>query len=211
MSSSELVRRRRGIGGRVAFCVCGPSGAGKTSVIKAVMADLPGLAFSVSYTTRPKRAGETDGVDYCHIARDAFEQLISNGDLVEHVTYSGHLYGTSRRQIETVLERGDDLVLNVDVEGARTLKRCGLAADCDVVYVFLMPSSLERLGERLRRRGSEDEARIATRLAVAAREIKELSWFDYLVVNDAFDVAVDELRSIIVAERARIRGHDARD
>ena len=204
MSNDQALRY--GIGNRLAFCVCGPSGAGKTSVIKAVMEQLPGLAFSVSHTTRPRRSTEVEGVDYWHVSREAFQSLIDNGELIEHVVYSDHLYGTARAQVEEVFRRGMDLVLNVDVEGAKTLQRVGLAPSCHTVYVFLATSSPERLAERLRQRGTESEERIRQRLEVAAREMELLPLFDYLVINDRFETGVDELRSIIVAERSRIRG-----
>jgi guanylate kinase len=173
---------------------------------------LPGLAFSVSYTTRPKREEEVEGVDYSHVTRERFQELIEQGEFVENVTYSGHQYGTSRSQIETVLRRGDDLVLNVDVEGARLLQQNGLSEQCTVVYIFVATSSPQHLEERLRSRGTESEKRIRARLEVAAQEMELLPIFDYLVVNDEFEEAVDELRAIIVAERSRVvEDHESGD
>jgi guanylate kinase len=189
----------------LAFCVCGPSGAGKTTVIREVMGALPGLAFSVSHTSRSRRANETEGEDYWFVSREAFEALIEAGELVEHVTYAGEYYGTSRAEVETVFARGEDLLLNLDVQGAQTLQASELAPGAQVVYVFLAPSSPERLAERLRQRGTEDEQRIRLRLEAAAEEMKLLPRFDYLVINDRFRDAVDELRAIIVAERCRVR------
>jgi len=203
MSSDTIATWRRGIGSGIAFVVCGPSGAGKTSVIDRVMQILPGLSYSVSYTTRPQRPGEKDGVDYHYVTQEAFEHLIKNGELVEHVSYLGDQYGTSRSQIEAVFARGEDVVLNIDVEGAKTLQQRGLL-DATAVYICLAPSSLDRLGQRLKERGTERAAQIRARLAVAAREMEALPHFDYLVINDDLEDAVDELRSIIVAERSRI-------
>jgi len=203
MSSESIVKTRRGVGGGIAFVVCGPSGAGKNSVIERVMQILPGLSYSVSYTTRPRRSNEVNGKDYYYITHQEFDRLVSEGEMVEHVTYLGDQYGTSRAQICEVFSREKDVILNIDVEGAKTLKGSGLL-DFSVVYVFLTPSSLAILGERLRIRGTEDEEEIRARLTVAAQEMETLPLFDYLVVNDELDIAVDELRSIIVAERSRI-------
>ena len=203
MSNESIVKTRRGVGGGIAFVVCGPSGAGKNSAIARVMQILPGLSYSVSYTTRPRRSNEVNGKDYYYITHQEFDRLVSEGETVEHVTYLGDQYGTSRAQICEVFSRGKDVILNIDVEGAKALKGSGLL-DFSVVYVFLTPSSLAILGERLRTRGTEDDREIRARLTVAAQEMETLPLFDYLVVNDELDIAVDELRSIIVAERSRI-------
>ena len=205
--SSEAVRdHRRGIGSGLAFIVAGPSGAGKNSVIERVMADLPGLSYSVSYTTRTRREDEVGGVDYHYVSSSEFERLIADGELIEHVTYLGDQYGTGRAQIREIIERGEGVVLNIDVEGAKTLRRKGFIDRVTTLYVFLAPSSLDRLEERLRKRGSEDEGAIRARLDVAAREMEALSVFDYLVINDELDGAVAELRAIILAERCRLLG-----
>jgi guanylate kinase len=203
MSSESIVKTRRGVGGGIAFVVCGPSGAGKNSVIERAMQILPGLSYSVSYTTRPRRSGEVNGKDYHYITHQEFDRLVSEDEMVEHVTYLGDQYGTARAQICEVFSRKKDVILNIDVEGAKALKGSGLL-DFSVVYVFLTPSSLAILGERLRIRGTENDKEIRARLTVAAQEVETLPLFDYLAVNDELDIAVDELRSIIVAERSRI-------
>jgi len=203
MSSERFDTARRGVGSGIAFVVTGPSGAGKTSVIERVMNAIPRLAFSVSHTTRSRRSGETDGEDYLFVSEDDFDRLVQEGAFVEHTVYSGAHYGTSRTQLEAAFERGDDVILNVEIEGAESLRTVGLAGR-PIVYVFLAPSSLDRLAERLRVRGTESEAKIAERIAVAAREMDALDAFDYLVVNDELDVAVAELAAIVVAERARV-------
>jgi guanylate kinase len=204
MSSKALSSCRRGQGSGLAIVVSGPSGAGKNSVIERVMADLTALSYSVSYTTRPRRGGEVDGVNYHYVSSQEFERLIANGELIEHVTYLGDQYGTGRAQIREVFERGEDVVLNIDVEGAKALRKKGLTDTTTAVYVFLAPSSLGRLEERLRKRGSEGEEAIRARLDVAAKEMEALPVFDYLVINDELDRAVEELRSIILAERCRV-------
>lgn len=201
--SKSIADRRRGIGGGLAVVVCGPSGAGKNSVIERVMKILPGLSFSVSYTTRPQRSGEVDGADYHYVSPQEFDRLVASGELVEHVNYLGDQYGTSRAQIEEVFARGEDVILNIDVEGAKTLQQGGLLSAA-VVYVFLAPSSLDLLEERLRARATESDKQISARLEVAREEMEALSCFDYLVLNNDIEAAVDELRSIIVAERSRL-------
>jgi guanylate kinase len=203
MSSEGIVRLRRGAGRGLAFVVSGPSGAGKNSAIDRVMARVPGLSYSVSYTTRPRRAGETDGVDYRYVSRAEFDRLVACGELLEHVTYLGDEYGTSRAQVKERFAQGKDVVLNIDVEGAKTVRRQGLA-EFSVVFIFFAPASLDQLGERLAERGTESEREIAARLEVAAREMEAIVLFDYLVVNEKLDQAVEELASIIVAERSRI-------
>ena len=203
MWSESISMLRSGVGSGVAFVVCGPSGAGKNSVIERAMQTLPGLSYSVSYTTRPRRSGEVDGVDYHYISHQQFDGLIEQGELVEHVTYLGDQYGTSRSQIEQVFTRGEDVVLNIDVEGAKTLRSQGLV-DFTVVYIFLAPSSLHLIEKRLTERGTENDEQIRRRLEVASREMEALPFFDYLVLNDELDRAVDELQAIIVAERCRI-------
>jgi len=203
MSSEAIMGHRRGIGGGVAFIVCGPSGAGKNSVIERVMGVLPGLSYSVSFTTRPRRSDEVDGRDYHFISNEEFERLVEENEVIEHVTYLGHQYGTSRGQIKAVFAEEKDVILNIDVNGARALMERGLS-DFFIVYVFLTPSSLQILGTRLRDRGTETDQQIESRLTVAAEEMKSMPLFEYLVINDDLDTAVDELRSIVIAERSRL-------
>ncbi len=203
MSSESVARSRRGTGGGIAFVVSGPSGAGKNSAIERVMRILHDLCYSVSYTTRPRRAGEEDGVDYRYVSREEFARLIARGELLEHVTYLGDQYGTSRSQIKELFAQGKDVILNIDVEGAKTVRRRGLD-EFTVIFIFFSPSSLEALRERLRERGTESEAEIEARLEVASREMEAIPFFDYLVINDDLGRAVEELSSIIVAERCRI-------
>jgi len=128
---------------------------------------------------------------------------VRKGEVVEHVTYLGHQYGTSRGQIKSVFAEGKDVILNIDVQGARKLMEQGLG-DFSVVYVFLTPSSLEILGTRLRERGTETDKQIELRLSVAVEEMKSMPLFDYLVINDDLDTAVSELQSIVVAQRCRV-------
>lgn len=201
--SSDIAARRKGVGHGLAFVISGPSGAGKNSIINRAMEGIPDLRYSISYTTRPRREHEVDGVDYLFVSREEFTRRIESGDFVEHVTYVGDLYGTSRSQIDGAVAQGLDVILNIDVEGARLVRRTGLG-DHTVVYVFLVPSSLSRLEERLRARGTESDEQIGDRLEAATREMEAIGVFDYLVINNDLETAVAELQAIITAERLRI-------
>jgi guanylate kinase len=204
MSSSELPARRRGAGSGLAFVVSGPSGAGKNTAIDRLLAEAPSLVYSVSHTTRAPRPGERDGVDYHFVGAPAFDRMVAAGEFIEHVVYLGDQYGTSKREMARLAAKGLDIVLNVDVQGACTLRRVGIPGIA-LVFVFFAPPSLDQLGERLRARGSESEAAIAERLRVASLEIETLPSFDYLVINDTIENAVRELGAIATAERLRIR------
>jgi guanylate kinase len=194
---------RRGIGRGLAFVVTGPSGAGKNSVIDRVMARLPGLVYSVSYTSRPRRPTEVAGEDYVFVSQEQFVQRIEDGDFLEHVTYLDDHYGTSKSQIEGFVSDGLDVILNIEVKGAKTLQQIGMG-HIKVLYVFLTPSSTKELESRLRKRNTEDELKIERRLEVAKQEMLELPCFDFLVINDDLETAVQELAAIITAERIRV-------
>ncbi len=179
-----------------------PSGCGKTTILKRVMAGLPGLVFSVSHTTRPPRPGEQDGRDYHFVDRAAFVAIRDRqpSGFLEWAEVHGNLYGTSREEVSRLRAQGLDVVLDIDVQGAARVRR-----DWDPVTVFIAPPSLAELERRLRGRGTEAEETIALRLANARREMAAADDYQYLVVNDDLDVAVDALRAIIVAERCRRR------
>jgi len=203
MSNDAVSRFRRGVGGRTAFIVSGPSGAGKNTAIDRVVKTVPHLSYSVSYTTRSRRPGEVDGVDYHYVSHAAFECRVAEGDFLEHATYLGDRYGTSRSQIAALFARGDDVILNIDVEGAKTLRR-DTRASFFAVYVFFTTASLDSLRARLEERGTETPREIAARLEVAKRELEALPLFDYLILNEHLEDAVAELRSIVLAARCRV-------
>ena len=194
---------RAGIGSGLMFVVTGPSGAGKNSVIDLVMEQLPGLVYSVSYTSRAPRSCEVPGRDYVFVTREEFQQRIAADDFLEHVTYLDDHYGTSKSQIAEFIEENLDVILNIEVEGAKTLQTKQLEG-VRIVYIFLTPSSQDELADRLRKRNTEDDEKIARRLEVAKREMKSLPSFDYLVINDDLDEAVREMAAIVTAERIRI-------
>ncbi len=205
MSSSELAERRRGTGSGLAFIISGPSGAGKNTAINRLLAETPNLVYSVSHTTRAPRPREQDGVDYHFVPMSDFDRMVGANEFIEHVVYLGDQYGTSKGELARLSASGLDIVLNIDVQGACTLRRVG-APGVSLVFVFFASPSLEQLGERLRARGSESETEISERLCVAAREMETLPTFDYLVLNDTLDNAVRELGAIVAAERLRILG-----
>ncbi len=205
MWSSQQLKAARGASRGLMFVVCGPSGAGKTSVINRVMECVESLSFSVSHTTRRQREGEIHGVDYYYVDDTEFQTLVDGGKLVEHVIYQGDQYGTSRGEISRVFGAGRDLVLNIDVQGARLLQGKGAVPEATAVFIFLTTPDRERLRERLEERGTESQEVIEKRLATAEEEMKSLTEFDYLVVNDELDQAVRELVAIVTAERVRIR------
>lgn len=188
------------------FVVSGPSGVGKDTVLRRLFELDAGLRYSVSYTTRPPRPGEVDGESYCFVDDATFDALERAGELLESAVVHGYRYGTSRRRVAEALERGDDVVLKIDVQGARQLRERGVEG----TFVFLLPPSEEALAERLRARGTDDEVAVQRRRADARRELAEASRYDHRVVNDDVERAAREILAIVAATRAqRARGGDA--
>src|SRR5262245_45996013 len=183
------------------FIVSAPSGTGKTTVVERLVEQTPNLVMSRSYTSREMRAGETDGVDYTFVTRGRFESMIAAAEFLEWADVFGNLYGTCAADTERLLASGVDLVLVIDVQGARQVRARGLEART----VFVMPPSFEVLERRLRGRSKDPEPAIQRRLAVARQEVAAFSEYDYLVINDELDGAVRRLRSIVIAERARLQ------
>lgn len=179
-----------------------PSGCGKTTILKKVMADLPGLVFSVSHTTRQPRSGEQDGRDYHFVSREQFMAIRDRqpSGFLEWAEVHGNFYGTSRQDVEALLVEGMDVVLDIDVQGAAQIRR-----NAEPVTVFIAPPSLFELERRLRGRGTESEESLAVRLANAEKEIQDAGSYTYLIVNDQLDEAVQALQAVIIAERCRRR------
>ena len=186
----------RGARGIVAV-VSGPSGVGKTTVIDGLLRR-PGYARSITATTRAPRPGERDGVDYLFLTRERFEEGLAAGRFLEHATVHGNLYGTPRDAVEAVLARGDVCLLNIDVQGAESLRRSGFP----VVTVFLLPPSPEELQARLERRGTETPEEKARRIEVARRELEQADRFDARIVNRVVDGTVAEVAAFIDGRRA---------
>ena len=179
-----------------------PSGTGKTTLVERLVACVPDLVRSRSYTSRPARPGESDGVDYNFVGRPRFRQMIDAGAFLEWADVFGHLYGTAAADTEREQAAGRDVVLVIDVQGARLLGRRGVAA----TRIFVLPPSRAALEARLRARsaGREDEAVVLRRLETARREVAASADYDYVVVNDDVEECVDRLRGIVLAERARL-------
>jgi len=177
-----------------------PSGAGKTTIARALLAGDYDLTLSVSATTRPRRPGERDGVDYLFVDRPAFERMIAEGAFLEHATVFGNLYGTPRAPVEARLAEGRDVLFDVDWQGAQQLAE---RARADLVSVFILPPSTVELERRLRRRAQDPEEVVARRMARAADEMSHWAEYDYVIVNDDLDRGVANLRAILRAERLR--------
>jgi len=182
------------------FIVSAPSGAGKTTLVERLVERTPNLKMSRSYTSRKARGGETDGVDYNFVSRERFERMIADGDFLEWANVFGNLYGTCASETDAILKSGIDVVLVIDVQGARTVRSRGIPA----TSVFVMPPSFDILEQRLRGRSKDTEEAMQCRLRVAREEVASFVDYDYIVVNDEVTTAVDRLRSIVLAERARL-------
>jgi len=184
------------------FIISAPSGAGKTTILKRLLATVGGAAFSVSHTTRGQRPAEQEGIDYFFLDRAAFEAMRDRGDFLEHAEVHGNYYGTSVQAVRERLGEGIDVILDIDVQGAAQVRR---HAEIGQASVFIVPPGWEELEKRLRERGTDSPEIIEMRCANARRELGDLDKYDYVVVNDCLDEAVDTLRAIIVAERSRGR------
>jgi len=181
------------------FVVSAPSGAGKTTVVERLIQLMPDLRMSRSYTSRPARPGEEDGVDYNFVSRDRFEAMVAGDQFLEWADVFGNLYGTSTVDTERALAAGTDLVLVIDVQGARQVRR----QRPSVASVFVLPPSLDALETRLRGRSKDSEEQVRRRLETARQEVSAVSEYDYVLINDEVDGCVERLRAIVVAERAK--------
>jgi len=193
MSSRQVVERG------LLFVVSAPSGTGKTTVVERLVAKAPHVSRSRSYTSRPPRADETMGVDYNFVSRATFEDMIRRDAFLEWADIFGNLYGTGRQDTQATLDAGIDLVLVIDVQGARQVRQRAP----DAVNIFVLPPSFETLKARLRGRNSDTDEEIARRLETARKEITAIDEYDYVVVNDDVDRCVREIDAVMTAERAR--------
>jgi len=182
------------------FIVCAPSGAGKTSLVNALLEREPDIELSVSYTTRPPRAGEEDGREYHFVSRDVFLAMASRGEFLESAEVHGNLYGTSQSWINERRATGRDIVLEIDWQGAQQVRRLVPGA----IGVFIVPPSLQILRKRLTARGQDSAEVIERRLANAREEIGHVEEFDYVIINQTFDVALVDLVSIVRAQRLKL-------
>jgi guanylate kinase len=178
------------------FLITAPSGAGKTSLVKALLKQHPDLKFSISYTTRPKRPTEEDGRDYHFVDKAGFERMVQAGEFLEHAQVFDNYYGTSRKSVEGEMAAGRDVLLEIDWQGARQVRTLMPEA----VSIFILPPTRPELERRLKHRGTDDAAVIARRLRDAVTDMSHWSEFDYVVVNDDFDRAVKDLADIVAGK-----------
>lgn len=197
-----MTNRKEGL----VFVVSAPSGAGKTTLCRAVTDSLESLRHSISYTTREPRPGEKDGRDYFFVTEEKFRSMVRAGDFAEWAEVHARLYGTSRKALDDMVSNGIDVILDIDTQGAMQIKKTYDRAK----FLFILPPSLDILEERLLNRKSDDREEIKKRMRRAHEEIREYAMYDYIIVNRDFDRALSELRSIIVAERCRTRLVDPR-
>jgi len=182
------------------YVVSAPSGAGKTSLLKELIAQTKAVQTSVSHTTRARRQGESDGVDYYFVTQEGFKAIVEKQEFIEHAEVFGNYYGTSRRAIQQQLESGIDVILEIDWQGARQIKKQMPLSRS----IFILPPSKKALRERLESRGQDDAVVIDKRMRAAQSEMSHYDEYDYLVINDEFSAAVSELRVILLAERQKL-------
>ncbi len=189
------------------YTISAPSGAGKTSLVNALLEHCDDICVSVSHTTRPKRPGERDGVNYHFVNKASFMAMVNERAFLEHAQAFNNHYGTDQNWVESVLTNGKDVVLEIDWQGATQIRQ--LLPDC--VGIFILPPSLKTLEERLTGRGQDDPAVIRHRLAEAQEEMSHYAEADYLVINDNFDVALAELKSIVASQRLKLTHQQQRN
>ena len=181
------------------FIICGPSGVGKGTVVARLLASDPTLYFSVSATTRAPRNGEVDGVHYHFLSREQFQQWIAEDAFLEHAEFVGNYYGTPKKYVDEAMERGRDVLLDIEIQGAEQVHR----QRPEVVRIYVAPPSWAELERRLIGRGTEDMEKVRSRLERGKQEFAAASSFDYFVINDTVDNAVTEIRAIMLAEHCR--------
>jgi guanylate kinase len=184
----------------ILYVISAPSGAGKSTLCRELLDIFPELRHSVSFTTRKPRVGEVEGKDYFFVSRDEFMQMVAEGGFAEWAEVHGNFYGTAIKTLRECCESGVDLILDIDCQGAAQLKE----KQVDGVNIFILPPSFRELRHRLEGRNTDSPEVIARRIENAVAEIRESKWYDYIVVNDVFSRAVEDLKSIVEAERCRV-------
>jgi guanylate kinase len=181
------------------YIISAPSGSGKSTLVNELLKLVPNLEFSISFTTRARRGSEQNGKQYHLVSREEFEQMVRAGEFLEHATFDGNCYGTARRFLQEAGQKGHDLLLDIDVQGAEQIKQ----KLTDAVSIFVLPPDRKTLEWRLRKRSEDAEAVIGRRLATAGREIKNYNKYDYILINDKLEESIESLQAIVLSERLR--------
>lgn len=177
----------------------GPSGAGKGTLCQALLADLPEVHYSISVTTRPPRPGESEGVNYYYVQKDVFETMLADGEFLEWAKVYDNYYGTPKKHVMSILERGEDIILEIDIQGAMQVRKNFPQG----VFIFIIPPSINELKDRITKRGTDSAEVINKRLSCVHQELSYVSEYDYVVVNDTIQNAISKLKAIITAEKCR--------
>lgn len=184
------------------YVIAAPSGAGKTSLVRALLAQVPSARFSISYTTRKQRPNEQHERDYFFVDKNVFEKMVASGEFLEHAQVFDNYYGTSKSQVKKLLAQGANVILEIDWQGAQQIRKA--MPDCK--SVFILPPSREELERRLRGRGTDDDTVIQRRLRDAVSDMSHWNEFDYVVINNDFETALGELKSIVLRRGEALRG-----
>ena len=186
----------------IVYIISAPSGSGKSTLVNEILKAIPGLAFSISYTTRAPRGSESNGKQYHFVPRHEFDRMVKADEFLEHAEFDGNCYGTARRFLEEAKRKGTDLLLDIDVQGAAQIHQ----KLPDAVSIFVLPPDKKTLEWRLRKRGENDEETIRRRLETAGREIEEYDRYNYVLINDQLEKSIERLEAIVLSERLRRQG-----
>jgi guanylate kinase len=186
----------------IVYIISAPSGSGKSTLVNEILKAIPGLDFSISYTTRAPRGSESNGKQYHFVARQDFDRMVKADEFLEHAEFDGNCYGTARRFLEEAKRKGTDLLLDIDVQGAAQIHK----KLPDAVSIFVLPPDKKTLEWRLRKRGENDEETIRRRLETAGREIEEYDRYNYVLINDQLEKSIERLEAIVLSERWRRQG-----
>jgi guanylate kinase len=182
----------------IAYIISAPSGAGKTTLCRMAAQHFPEIRNSISYTTRKERPGEVNGRDYWFTTDEAFDRMVENGEFLEHAGVYGRRYGTSKKDLEALLDQGWSVILEIDVQGAEKVRKALKGG----VYIFILPPSLKACEDRLKARGKDSPEDIKKRLKIAEEEIRKAPQYDYLIVNDELEAAFEQLKAVMLAQKA---------
>lgn len=203
LNKKSKLQKTKGKNSGVLFIVSAPSGAGKTTLCKMAVDFFPDLRHSVSYTTRQPRDGEINGIDYNFVSQKTFDKMLERGEFLEWAEVHGCKYGTSIKDLNTLIAKGLDVILDIDVQGAKQVKKWAKIYSILKTFLFILPPSMAVCEQRLKNRGKDDKETIEKRIENARREIKESIWYDYIIINDDINAAFERFKSVIIAEKSK--------